>query len=136
MIRNNIVTYAGTVGGLLLVLAGLLGFVTPNLLGLHLNALTSLAHLASGILALYFGLKSPSLFAARTFCQVIGFVYAFAGLVGLVNALSMGSGEAGRQIAQHAAHLMLGIAFMAAAMVQPLRPAGFFLGINRVKGRS
>jgi len=123
MIRNNIVLYAATLGGAFLAVAGLAGFLIPNLLGLHFSAVTNLLHLTSGALALYFGLKSTSLLAARTFCQVIGVLFTLAGLVGLVHAFAMGSAESAQQIVPHAAYLALGAGFVAAALVQPLRPA-------------
>jgi len=47
MIKNNIVSYTAILGGALLTLIGLLGFVIPNLLGLHLNAAINLVHLVS-----------------------------------------------------------------------------------------
>ena len=125
MMRNNIVTSTATLGGALLALVGLVGFFIPNLLGLHLNVGLNLVHLASGALALYFGLKSTSLLAARTFCQAIGVLYTLAGVAGLFDALAMGSGEFALQITEHLAHLMVGASFVAAAMIQPLRPASF-----------
>ncbi len=110
MIRNNIVTYAATLGGALLVLVGLFGFCFPNLLGLHLSVLISLVHLASGLAALYFGLKSTSLTAARTFCTAIGALYSLAGLAAF---LYLGSGDA-------LIYGALGAGFVIAALIQPL----------------
>jgi hypothetical protein len=115
MIKNNIVTYAVICGGALLALVGLLG--------MHFHPVMSLVHLGSGVLGLYFGLKSTSLLAARTFCQGIGVLYALAGLAGMVDELAIGSGEFGLQIVQHASHLIVGVGFIAAAIIQPMRPA-------------
>ncbi len=110
MIRNNIVTYATTLGGALLVLVGLLGFCFPKFLGLHLSAVISLVHLASGVVALYFGLKSTSLTAARTFCTAIGALYSLAGLAAF---LFLGSGDT-------LIYFALGAGFVIAALMQPL----------------
>lgn len=110
MIRNNIVTYAGTLGGVLLVLIGLLGFCFPNFLGVHLSPMLNLVHLATGALAVYFGLKSTSLGAGRTFCMAIGVLYSLLGLSGFV------VGGLGNTLV----YLTLGAGFVAAAILQPL----------------
>ena len=111
MIRNNSVTYAGTLGGLLLVLMGLLGFCVPKLMGVPFSPLLNLMHLASGIAAAYFGLKCTSLAAGRTFCMSIGVLYSGFGLANLVlgglgNTLLYG---------------IVGAGFITAAVLQPLR---------------
>ena len=125
MIRNNIVTYAAILGGAFLVLVGFLGFCFPIVFGLHLSALTNFLHLASGALALYFGLKSASLAAARTFCQAMGALYALAGGAGLVGAFALSSGASMLEIMEHLAHLLVGAGFVAAALIQPGRPTLF-----------
>jgi hypothetical protein len=111
MIKNNIITYAATLGGVLLVSVGLLGFCFPDFLGLHLSAVTNLVHLTSGVLALYFGLKATSPAAARFFCMGIGLLYSLAGLVGFV----MGG------VGDPLVHVTVGVGFVAAALIQPLR---------------
>ena len=122
MIKNNIITYVTTIGGALLVLAGLLGFVLPNLVGWHRSMALDLVHLVSGCLALHFGLKSTSLRAARTFCLTIGILYILAGTAGLVSVVPLGWGNFATQAVAHTAHLILGAGFFAAAIIQPLRP--------------
>jgi hypothetical protein len=50
---KNVATY----GGLLLVVAGLIGLVAPGLIGMQPSAAHNIVHILSGALALYFGLK-------------------------------------------------------------------------------
>ncbi|HXJ57145.1 MAG TPA: hypothetical protein VNU68_10810 [Verrucomicrobiae bacterium] len=45
------------IGGTLLVLAGLIGLVSPSSIGMHPSVAHNLVHLVSGGLALYFGVK-------------------------------------------------------------------------------
>ena len=68
--------------GVVFLLVGLVGFVSPNLLGSHLNAAHNVVHLVSGAIALYFGFAG-SLSAAKTFCLVFGLVYLGLGVLGL-----------------------------------------------------
>ena len=84
---NRIATILGA--GFLLV--GILGFVAPSLLGMHLSVTHSVIHLLTGAVSLWLGLKgSPS--AARTFCIVFGAVYVLLGVAGF---LFGGAGEPG-----------------------------------------
>ena len=46
-----------TFGGLLLVVAGLIGLVAPGLIGMHPSVTHNLVHLVSGAISLFFGLK-------------------------------------------------------------------------------
>lgn len=71
-----------TIVGALLLLVGILGFGARSLFGMHLGPVHNVIHLASGALALYFGLKG-TLVAARIFSLVFGGVYALLGLIGL-----------------------------------------------------
>ena len=79
-----------TIVGGLLVLVGILGFGVQSLFGMHLGPVHNVIHLASGALALYFGLKG-TLSAARIFSLVFGGVYAVLGLIGLSASDASGS---------------------------------------------
>ena len=68
--------------GVAFILVGIIGFLMPGLLGMHLNLAHNLVHLVSGALALYFGF-SGTLSGARLFCIVFGIVYALLGVAGL-----------------------------------------------------
>lgn len=78
-----------TLLGIVFLLVGVLGFVTPGLLGTHLSVAHNLVHILSGAVALYLGLRG-SYSAARTFCLVFGAVYLLLGLAGF---LFGGSGQ-------------------------------------------
>ncbi len=110
MIRNNIATYATTVGGGLLVLAGLFGFGFSKFLGLPFSPLLNLVHLVSGMLAIYFGLKNAPLRTVRSFCGALGGFYSLAGMADFV---FFGLGHA-------LIHFALGAGFIIVALMQPL----------------
>ncbi len=67
--------------GVVFLLVGLLGFVSPDFLGAHLTAAHNVVHLVSGAVALYFGFAG-SLAGAKTFALVFGVVYLGLGVLG------------------------------------------------------
>jgi Domain of unknown function (DUF4383) len=69
--------------GVVFILVGILGFLAPGLLGMHLSLAHNLVHLISGALALYFGFAG-TLSGARLFCIVFGVVYGLLGIAGLL----------------------------------------------------
>ncbi|MDT7687930.1 MAG: hypothetical protein QOJ70_2875 [Acidobacteriota bacterium] len=73
--------------GVVFVLIGLVGFVSPGFLGTHLSIAHNLVHLISGAVALYFGFAA-SMSAARTFDIAFGVVYGLLGICGFL----LGSG--------------------------------------------
>lgn len=77
-----------TILGVLFLLVGLLGFIMPTVLGMHLTFAHNIVHLVSGAISLWLGLKgTPS--GAKTFCIVFGLVYLLLGVVGFL----AGSGD-------------------------------------------
>ena len=74
-----------TILGGILIVAGLVGFAAPGLMGMHLSPVHNLIHLVSGALALCFGLAG-SLSAAKTFCTLFGLVYGLLGALGFILA--------------------------------------------------
>lgn len=85
--------YAGIVGAVLL-LVGIVGFLTPDLMGLHFNTIHSVIHVASGVI----GLAAATVGGgskSRLFAQVFGVVYTivavagFAGIGAIVNLLAL-----------------------------------------------
>ena len=68
--------------GFALLLAGFAGFVSPNLLGMHLTAAHNVVHLVSGALALYFGFANPA--GARGFLLGFGSIYGLLAAMGFV----------------------------------------------------
>lgn len=73
-----------TIMGVVFILAGIVGFISNDLLGFHLSFFHNAAvHIVSGAISLYFGLAG-TLRAARLFCIVFGAVYALIGVVGFL----------------------------------------------------
>jgi uncharacterized membrane protein HdeD (DUF308 family) len=102
--------------GVVFILIGLIGFVSPGFAGTHLNTTHNLVHLISGAVALYFGFAA-SISAARTFDIVFGIVYGLLGVCGFL----LGTGSE-RMLAiddllmlgtmDHVIHILLGVVFL------------------------
>ena len=117
--------------GVAFILVGILGFVAPGLLGLHLTLAHNLVHLVTGAVALYLGF-SGTLAAARLFCIVFGLVYVLLGVAGYVvgkdqqhsaglgvthggtdtNLLPVVSGAFELASMDHGVHILLGLVFL------------------------
>lgn len=120
-----------TILGVAFLLVGLLGFVMPGFLGLHLSMMHNLVHIISGALALYFGLKG-TLASARLFCIVFGIVYALLGVCGFLlgganqhtvagvpathgtdsRLLALIPGQLEFATMDHVVHILLGLVFL------------------------
>jgi hypothetical protein len=116
--------------GVVFLLVGLVGFVSPGFLGTHLSVVHNLVHLISGAVALYLGFAgSPS--AARLFCIVFGIVYLLLAICGFLlgsdqvptigNMVSMGHdsklwkvipGQLELGTMDHVVHVLLGVVFL------------------------
>lgn len=88
--------------GVVFILVGLIGFLAPGLMGMHLSLVHNLVHLLSGALALYFGFAG-SLSGARSFCIAFGIVYGLLGIAGFLLGGSAAHQVAGVPAAHHAA---------------------------------
>ena len=115
MVTNSMVTKTTTFGGALLIGIGLLGFIAPGFMGMHLSAAHNVLLLFSGALAIYFGLMATPA-AGRTFCLVFGAAYGLLGLAGFVAGgtdytILPGAPVLGTM--DHLAHLVLGVVFVA-----------------------
>jgi uncharacterized membrane protein HdeD (DUF308 family) len=116
--------------GVVFLIVGLLGFVSPNLLGMHLSGIHNIIHLISAALALYFGFAaSPS--AARAFSLIFGAVYLLLGALGFttpgpVIALLQAHHTPGglRSLAaDNIFHILLGAIFIIAGLARAPRVA-------------
>jgi uncharacterized membrane protein HdeD (DUF308 family) len=116
--------------GVVFLIVGLLGFVSPNLLGMHLSGIHNIIHLISAALALYFGFAaSPS--AARAFSLIFGAVYLLLGALGFttpgpVIALLQAHHTPGglRSLAaDNIFHILLGAVFIIAGLARAPRVA-------------
>jgi len=105
-----------TILGILFLIAGLLGFAAPGMMGMHLSAAHNVIHLVSGALALYFGSRG-TYDAARTFCIVFGIVYGLLGLMGFLAGgadymLTLLPGQLMLGKMDHIVHIILAILFI------------------------
>ncbi len=105
--------------GVVFLLVGLIGFVSPNLLNAHLSPAHNVVHIVSGAIALYFGFAG-TLSGAKMFCLVFGVVYLALGILGM----ALGTGEDRMWMAgplhfgtaDHGIHILLGVAFLAGGL--------------------
>jgi uncharacterized membrane protein HdeD (DUF308 family) len=116
--------------GVVFLVVGLLGFMFPNLLGMHLSGAHNIIHLISAALALYFGFAaSPS--AARTFSLIFGAVYLLLGALGfiapglLIELLQAHRAPGGLRslAADNLVHILLGAVFIIAGLARATRGA-------------
>jgi len=114
--------------GMVFLIVGLLGFVSPNMLGMHLSGAHNIIHLISAALALYFGFAaSPS--AARTFSLIFGAIYLLLGALGFITpapvvALLQAHETPGglySLAADNIIHMLLGAIFMIAGFARAAR---------------
>lgn len=69
--------------GVVFVVLGILGFIFPAMMGLHLSVAQNFIHLTSGAAALYFGYPAQPR-AARVFCLAFGVIYSIIGWFGFI----------------------------------------------------
>jgi len=69
--------------GLFFLAVGLLGFLTPGLMGMHLSVAHNVIHLLTGAIAVFLGFRGTYC-AAKNFCFAFGTVYGLLGLAGLL----------------------------------------------------
>ncbi len=124
-----------TLLGAAFILVGLIGFVAPGMMGMHLTLAHNLVHIISGALALYFGLAG-TLAAARLFCIAFGAVYALLGVAGYLlgsdqahtvnvaghgatdsNLLKVLPGSLELASPEHGLHILLGLIFLVGGLL-------------------
>jgi preprotein translocase subunit Sss1 len=110
--------------GIVLLLVGIVGFFLPSILGLHLTLIHNIVHLATSVVAIYFGFAGSTK-AAHSFCQVFGVVYLLVGLLGfiaptVVVSLLMGHNMTATEtpIMDNIVHLLLGVVFMVVGLLR------------------
>jgi hypothetical protein len=110
--------------GVAFLLAGLLGFPMPHLLGFHLTTVHNLIHLATAAVAVYFGFAGSSS-AARTFCIAFGAVYLALGVLGFVapglvsTVLGHPPVTSGELVPDNLFHIVAGGAFLFVGLTSP-----------------
>lgn len=70
-----------TILGIIFILLGLVGFISPGFLHAHLSPMHNLIHIISGIVAVYVA-QARSERAARNFCLGFGVFYFLLGVTG------------------------------------------------------
>ena len=105
--------------GVVFLLVGVVGFVSPTLLNAHLTPAHNAVHIVSGVIALYFGFAG-TLSGAKIFSLVFGVVYLGLGILGM--ALGAGDdrmwevGPLDLGQADHGIHILLGVVFLAGGL--------------------
>lgn len=108
--------------GVVLLLVGILGFFSHDLLGAHLTVPHNIVHLVSGALALYFGFAG-SLSSAKAFCLIFGILYLGLGFLGqfVLGDPAMDRlwtiGPLALARVDHFIHILLGVVFLAGGLL-------------------
>lgn len=114
-------TYAQVVGVVLLLL-GVVGLVLgdpPPLLGLlNIDIVEDIVHLLTGALLAYVGFGSRDAALNRTIVLGLGVVYLLVGILGFITPTLFGLLSHNYTIADDLFHLLLGVAAIAATMMQ------------------
>jgi uncharacterized membrane protein HdeD (DUF308 family) len=127
--------------GVVFLIIGLLGFISPNLLGMRLSGIHNIIHLISAALALYFGFAaSPG--AARAFSLIFGAIYLLIGALGFITPdlviellqARHAPGEPRNLAADNIFHLLLGAIFIIAGMARAPRAAPITIHNGRMTG--
>jgi hypothetical protein len=116
------------------VLIGLLGYMAPGFLGMHLSTTHNIIHLVGGAIALYLGFAA-TYNAARMFCLAFGAVYLLLGFLGFVAPAVVMDLIDGHHVAaannnltpDNVVHILLGAIFLFGALsrsthITPVHP--------------
>jgi Domain of unknown function (DUF4383) len=113
--------YAGAAGAVLL-LVGVIGFLTPSLAGLEFHPAHNVIHLASGALGLLaFSVNGGS--RARLFAQVFGVIYTLVAIAGFLGLHDLGGIHLGLGTPYNLIHLLVGLGGLAAGFTGAEAPA-------------
>ena len=97
--------------GLILLITGIMGFLTDNLLGLiQFDSVHNMIHLLIAAFALYVGFGTDDTRLPHLFAEVMGFVYVLLGLAGFMNPMLFGLlGPFHLEPLENLLHLLLGL---------------------------
>lgn len=101
--------YSGAVGAVLL-LVGIVGFLTPSLAGLEFHPAHNLIHIVSGALGILAALAGRG----RLFAQVFGLIYTVVAVAGFLGLHDLGGIHLGLGALYNLIHLVVGVAGLAA----------------------
>jgi hypothetical protein len=117
-----------TILGIGFLLVGVVGFIAPDILGMHLTLAHNIVHLVTGAVSLWLGLKgTPS--AAKNFCVVFGLVYLLLGVAGFVagsgaeKMLELLPGQLMFGRMDHIVHILLGAVYLIGGFATRTVPA-------------
>jgi len=105
--------------GVLLLLAGVLGFFGSPVLGMfEVDMLHNIVHIATGALGLVFALKGEQ--AAKTFAKVFGVIYAVVAILGftLTNTDGKILGILTANMNDHVLHVLLALVLLAVGFMK------------------
>jgi hypothetical protein len=103
--------YALVVGAVLLVI-GVLGFLTNSLMAMEFHPAHNVIHLLPGILGLWAGSRGDKL--SRSYAQIFGAVYTLVAVAGFAGIHDLGSIKLGLNSTYSVVHLLVGLAGLAA----------------------
>ena len=97
--------------GLILLITGIAGFLTDDLLGLiQFDSVHNMIHLLIAVIALYVGFGTDDTWLPHLFAEVMGFIYVLLGLAGFMNPTLFGLlGPLHLEPLENLLHLMLGL---------------------------
>jgi len=104
--------YAGIVGAVLL-LVGIVGFMTKGMMGMTFYPAHNIIHIASGALGLAAALAAGGAYA-RKFAQVFGVVYTLVAVLGFVGIADLGPIQLGLNMPYSIVHIAVGLVGLAA----------------------
>ncbi len=112
--------------GVVLVLLGIVGFIKPDLAGLHLTTIHNVVHLLIAAIALYIGFMGSDS-QARTFNQVFGVIYLLLGILGFVVPDTVASiiqaHSAEGMVIDNVVHLLIGAVCAVVGFMRSPQPA-------------
>jgi len=124
--ESNLAKPVATVIGIISILIGFAGFLSPHLMGSHLSFAHNVIHLFSGAISLYFGFGA-TLKGARMFCLVLGAIYLILAIVGFVGGSGSGRiltvipGALVLGVVDHIIHAAIGALYLVGGGTTPLQ---------------
>ena len=117
-----------TILGIGFLLVGIVGFLAPTILGMHLTLAHNIVHLVTGAVSLWLGLKgTPS--SAKMFCIIFGLVYLLLGVAGFLSGtgddkmLELLPGQLMFGRMDHIVHILLGAIYLIGGFATRTVPA-------------
>lgn len=104
--------------GLALVLIGIVGFLTPSLMGLEFTTHHNIIHLASGLVGVAVGFGGGPA-AWRMFALIFGAVYTLVAIIGFMGYTDLGPIMLHLNMSYNIIHILIGGLGLLAGMASP-----------------